>query len=184
MMTFSRSVRVVVLCVAAALVVGLFSACGSSGGGSGSSASIDVSGQWVATVLNPDVATVNGCNGDLTSFNGMTISDITAAGPVCTTSDDWIVDQVGDTISSRRQDFSCDNGVTYSVTGQGSVSEQAVQITLTGVFSNGITSLDPLVGIETAPGRLEFEESRFSLSGAITGSCFISPPLRQTVDIF
>ena len=168
----------------ASVLLVVLSACGSSGGGSGSSASIDVSGEWIVTILNPDVATATGCNGDLTSLNGLTLSDITAAGPVCSTSDDMIVDQVGDTISSRRQDYSCDNGVTFSITGQGSVSGQAVEITLTGVASNGITSLDFFVGRETAPGRLELEESRFSLSGAVIGSCFVSPPLGWIVDIF
>ena len=168
----------------ASVLLVVLSACGSSGGGSGSSASIDVSGEWIVTILNPDVATATGCNGDLTSLNGLTLSDITAAGPVCSTSDDMIVDQVGDTISSRRQDYSCDNGVTFSITGEGSVSGQAVEITLTGVFSNGITSRDFFVGSETAPGRLELEESRFELSGAATGTCFLSPPSRVVIDIF
>ena len=126
-MTRACSIRLWLPVIAAVMLV-VLSACGSSGGGSGSSASIDVSGEWIVTILNPDVATVTGCNGDLTSLNGLTFSDIAAAGPVCSTSDAMIVDQVGKFISSRRQDYSCSDGQTASFTGEGSVSGQAVEI--------------------------------------------------------
>lgn len=126
-----------------------------------------------SVVTNLGVATFTNCTGDLVAAEGLTIT----GDPTCVTQDPLVVTQNGNVWQTGNQFVICST-LTYVLTASGTISGDRIDGTITINYSIGVTETQTITnGVVGTGGTVVLRIPRVSLSGALSGSCSIVPPL-------
>ena len=139
----------------------------------------DVEGTWDGVWENPDVATFENCTGFSTDLEGVTVAEVSALAPVCTTPTAFQVLQGNNDLQTIARTFSCDDASSYVESGSGNIQGNDLEMDITSESSTeGWTAVGLWDG--TVSGSIiRIESHHISVSGIQAGSCDIEPPLRM-----
>ena len=152
----------------------------SCGGGGVDEPPASFAGVWELTATNVSAATFVHCTGDFAGLEGMHL-DGTRAETVTCISDVSPVTQNGSTVTLAPVAYSCDDGDHGSTFGGGTVDGKHIDFKLTTSSDFfGFVSTDKYVGTKTSVTTFILDEWQFTVTGASTGSCNLSPRLRYS----
>jgi hypothetical protein len=140
-------------------------------------------GVWELTATNLSDVTFVHCTGSMAVLEGMPL-DGPGGETVTCYSDVSPVIQNGSTVTLMPVEFSCDNGESGTASGEGTVDGKHITYRDSTSFnSDGVTVTNKYTGSKTSATTFLLDEWQTAVSGAVTGSCNLSPKLRYDCDI-
>ena len=141
---------------------------------------VDIAGTYAAFVFtNADLATFVGCTDDLVPAEGLRVIDTVSA---CATSDPLTVVQSrdGDDWLTHLQVYDCGSFIFSQTIYAGTVSGDRIDGTVAWNYLHPVLERQTITdGVATMAGTVVLRIPRVSLSGDMSGSCAISPPLEE-----
>ena len=141
-------------------------------------ADMDIAGTYAAFVFtNADLATFVGCTDDLVPAEGLRVIDTVGA---CLTSDPLTVVQLRDDWQTHNQSYDCGSFIFSQTLYAGAISGDRVDGTVAWNYSDRTLERQTITdGSATMAGTVVLRIPHVNLSGGMSGSCVISPPLEQ-----
>lgn len=145
-----------------------------------SEADVDITGTYAAFVFtNADLATFVGCTEDLVPAEGLRVIDTVSA---CATSDPLTVVQIRDDWLTHTQAYDCGSFIFSQTKYAGAVSGDRIDGTIAWNYLHRVLERQTITdGVATMAGTVVLRITRVSLSGDMSGSCAISPPLEEVL---
>lgn len=145
-----------------------------------SEADVDITGTYAAFVFtNADLATFVGCTEDLVPAEGLRVIDTVGA---CATSDPLTVVQIRDDWLTHTQAYDCGSFIFSQTKYAGAVSGDRIDGTIAWNYLHRVLERQTITdGVATMAGTVVLRITRVSLSGDMSGSCAISPPLEEVL---
>ena len=139
---------------------------------------VDIAGTYASSVLtNADLATFVGCTGDLVSAEGLRVIDTLG---VCATSDPLTVVQTRDDWQTHSQAFGCGSSFAQTIFA-GAILGDRIDGTVAWTYFNRVERQTITDGAATTPGTVVLRIPHVGVSGDLSGSCTISPPLEEVL---
>jgi hypothetical protein len=140
----------------------------------------DVEGIWDGVWLNSDIATFQNCTGFSTGLEGVTVAEVSASAPVCTTPTAFQVLQSNNDLVTVARTFSCDDGSSYIESGIGNIRGNDLEMDVTSESpTDGWMAVELWDGTVVSDIIVRIDSHHISVSGLQVGSCDIEPPLRM-----
>lgn len=143
---------------------------------------VDIAGTYAAFVFtNADLATFVGCTDDLVPAEGLRVIDTVGA---CATSDPLTVVQSRDDWLTHLQAYDCGSFIFSRTIYAGTISGDRIDGTVAWNYLQPLRVLERQTitdGVATMAGTVVLRIPRVSLSGDMSGSCAISPPLEEVL---
>ncbi len=142
-------------------------------------ADVDIAGTYAAFVFtNADLATFVGCTDDLVPAEGLRVIDTVGA---CATSDPLTVVQIRDDWLTHNQAYDCGSFIFSQTIYAGAISGDRIDGTVAWNYFGVLERQTITDGAATMAGTVVLRITRVSLSGDMSGSCAISPPLEEVL---
>ena len=134
----------------------------------------NIAGTYPTTVVtNAGIATLTNCTGSFEFVEGL---PFTLDGS-CVTQDPLIVTQNGNSWQAGNQFVLCAD-YTYVVTASGTINVDRIDGIITIDYSFGVTETQTITnGVVGTGGTIVLRIPRLSVSGGLSGSCSLVPPL-------
>jgi hypothetical protein len=139
-------------------------------------------GNWEYLVMNAFEAQFSGCTGDAAVLEGATFYQAQALAPMCLVAGRFEVLQVGDAFQVRSHEVTCSDGTPATVSGVGQIGDSLLGGQWESDSAQGIHAVQVFSG-SAAGNTIAMNETRRSFSGALEGTCDITPPLTARVTV-
>ena len=149
-------------------------ACGSSSAPVMTQPTANIAGTYPTSVVtNAGIATFTNCTGDIVIAEGLAI----VVDASCVTQDPLIVTQNGNSWQAGNQFVICFD-YTYVVTASGTINVDRIDGIITVDYNFGVTETQTITnGVVGTGGTIVLRIPRLTVSGGLSGSCSIVPPL-------
>jgi len=139
-----------------------------------------IAGTYSSSVAtNADLATFVGCTGDLVAAEGLRVIDTAGA---CVTSGLLTVVQISYDWQTLNQLYDCGSFITAQTISAGAISADRIDGTVAYDYNTRVVERQTITdGVATAEGTIVLRIPSVTVSGTLSGSCTISPPLEEVL---